>query len=75
MAVAFCGVMSAFNCLPTRQDVDISAQELENRTEAVALFLNRADTEASARDSIVTTCPELTLICVWHENGKGMRMS
>ena len=47
-----------------RQDVDISAQELENRTEAVALFLNRADTEASARDSILTTCLEPTLVCI-----------
>ena len=46
------------------QDVDISAQELENRTEAVALFLNRADTEASARDSIVTTFGVLFLIMV-----------
>ena len=44
------------------EDVDISASELENRTEAVALFLNRADTEASARDSIITTCQELRML-------------
>ena len=49
--------------MATNQDVDISARELENRTEAVALFLNRADTEASARDSIVTTCQELSSWC------------
>lgn len=41
------------------QDVDISAEELENQTEAVALFLNRVDTQASARDSIFTTCWKL----------------
>lgn len=46
----------------SQQDVDISASELENRTEAVALFLNRADTEASARDSIITTFGVLFLI-------------
>lgn len=46
----------------TWEDVDISASELENRTEAVALFLNRADTEASARDSIITTCQELRML-------------
>ena len=45
-----------------REDVDISASELENRTEAVALFLNRADTEACARDSIITTCQELRML-------------
>lgn len=47
-----------------KQDVDITAEELENKTEAVALFLNRADTEASARDSILTTCQELR-IATW----------
>eukprot|EP00913_Durusdinium_trenchii_P028135 g26379.t1 len=43
------------------QDVDISAEELENQTEAVALFLNRVDTQASARDSIFTTCWKLSI--------------
>ena len=43
----------------SQQDRDISAEELENKTQAVALFLNRVDTEASARDSILTTCQAL----------------
>lgn len=46
----------------SQQDVDISAEELENQTEAVALFLNRVDTQASARDSIFTTWGVLLLI-------------
>ena len=52
--------------------MDISAKELENRTEAVALFLNRADTEASARDSIITTCQELRMLRFIH--GENVRM-
>ncbi|CAJ1365417.1 unnamed protein product [Effrenium voratum] len=49
---------------PDFSDQDISAEELENKTEAVALFLNRADTVARARDSILTTWGVLFLIMV-----------
>ncbi|CAE7549731.1 cya1 [Symbiodinium natans] len=49
---------------PDFDDEDITAEDLENMTEAVALFLNRADTVATARDSIITTWVVLFLIVI-----------
>ncbi|CAE7224847.1 cya1 [Symbiodinium necroappetens] len=49
---------------PDFDNQDITAEDLEERTEAVALFLNRADTVATARDSIITTWVVLFLIVI-----------
>lgn len=50
--------------LPDYSEQDISADELERKTESVAVLVGREETEATSRDSILTTCVVIVIILV-----------
>eukprot|EP00930_Biecheleria_cincta_P048159 TRINITY_DN33507_c0_g1_i1.p1 TRINITY_DN33507_c0_g1~~TRINITY_DN33507_c0_g1_i1.p1 ORF type:complete len:1061 (+),score=231.77 TRINITY_DN33507_c0_g1_i1:53-3184(+) len=49
---------------PDYSEEDISEEELERKTESVAVLVGREETEATSRDSILTTCVVIVIILV-----------
>lgn len=49
---------------PDYSNEDISEEELERKTESVAVIAGREETEANSRDSMLTTCVVIVIILV-----------